>query len=176
MFFCTFAWIHGLRKLNQNRPSSLRVLLKTDFPGSWIRPSEPPSCLLQVYECLQRFLRDSPMPVLNHATAEMFQVRLPSAPGLLSSSASPFLLISTSGLWWLQLLIDVRSSESRSEDARELCRLLRQPHLQVRRIPAFQRFQKIDEICRVKDFRVLQKQEIWIFSRICGSFSSAHSR
>uniref|UniRef100_H3BVN7 Membrane protein, palmitoylated 4-like n=1 Tax=Tetraodon nigroviridis TaxID=99883 RepID=H3BVN7_TETNG len=58
--------------------------------------------LLRVYERLQAFLRDAPAPVLTNATGVL-----------------------------LQLLTDVRASESCSEDAEELCRLLGQPHLQA---------------------------------------------
>nr|XP_033958156.1 MAGUK p55 subfamily member 4-like [Pseudochaenichthys georgianus] len=56
----------------------------------------------QVYECLQTFLSDSPAPALDYA----------------------------SGLS-LQLLIDIRSLPGCSEEANELYRLLRQPHLQA---------------------------------------------
>ncbi|XP_033958172.1 MAGUK p55 subfamily member 4-like [Pseudochaenichthys georgianus] len=55
-----------------------------------------------VYECLQTFLSDSPAPALDYA----------------------------SGLS-LQLLIDIRSLPGCSEEANELYRLLRQPHLQA---------------------------------------------
>ncbi|XP_028319955.1 MAGUK p55 subfamily member 4 isoform X2 [Gouania willdenowi] len=58
--------------------------------------------LLKVYEVLQRFLRDSPSPALDYA----------------------------SGLS-LQLLIDIRALPGCSEDAKELYRLLRLPHLQA---------------------------------------------
>ncbi|XP_036068440.1 MAGUK p55 subfamily member 4 isoform X2 [Oryzias melastigma] len=58
--------------------------------------------LLKVYECLQRRLRDSPAPYLDYA----------------------------SGLS-LQLLIDIKSLPCCSEEAKELYRLLRQPHLQA---------------------------------------------
>uniref|UniRef100_H3C3Q1 Membrane protein, palmitoylated 4-like n=1 Tax=Tetraodon nigroviridis TaxID=99883 RepID=H3C3Q1_TETNG len=57
--------------------------------------------LLRVYERLQAFLRDAPAPVLTNATGVLLQ------------------------------LTDVRASESCSEDAEELCRLLGQPHLQA---------------------------------------------
>ncbi|KAK5875315.1 hypothetical protein CesoFtcFv8_027805 [Champsocephalus esox] len=56
----------------------------------------------EVYECLQTFLSDSPAPALDYA----------------------------SGLS-LQLLIDIRSLPGCSEEANELYRLLRQPHLQA---------------------------------------------
>ncbi|KAI4788141.1 hypothetical protein KUCAC02_036045, partial [Chaenocephalus aceratus] len=58
--------------------------------------------LIKVYECLQTFLSDSPAPALDYA----------------------------SGLS-LQLLIDIRSLPGCSEEANELYRLLRQPHLQA---------------------------------------------
>ncbi|KAI4794424.1 hypothetical protein KUCAC02_032077, partial [Chaenocephalus aceratus] len=57
---------------------------------------------MKVYECLQTFLSDSPAPALDYA----------------------------SGLS-LQLLIDIRSLPGCSEEANELYRLLRQPHLQA---------------------------------------------
>lgn len=34
------------------------------------------TCVFKVYECLQRFLGDSPTPVLNNATGVLFQVML----------------------------------------------------------------------------------------------------
>lgn len=36
----------------------------------------PRPCVSKVYECLQRFLGDSPAPVLNNATGVLFQVTL----------------------------------------------------------------------------------------------------
>lgn len=47
--------------------NSLIRLLKTDLLT--LRP-----CVFKVYECLQRFLGDSPTPVLNNATGVLFQV------------------------------------------------------------------------------------------------------
>ncbi|XP_015232890.1 PREDICTED: MAGUK p55 subfamily member 4 [Cyprinodon variegatus] len=58
--------------------------------------------LLKVYECLQRYLTYSPAPTLDYA----------------------------SGLS-LQLLIDIRSQPCCSEEAKELYRLLQQPHMQA---------------------------------------------
>uniref|UniRef100_A0A096M1F8 MAGUK p55 scaffold protein 4 n=1 Tax=Poecilia formosa TaxID=48698 RepID=A0A096M1F8_POEFO len=57
--------------------------------------------LIKVYECLQRYLTDCPAPALDFA----------------------------SGLS-LQLLIDIRSLPYCSDEAKELYRLLRQPHMQ----------------------------------------------
>uniref|UniRef100_A0A3B4UFA5 MAGUK p55 scaffold protein 4 n=1 Tax=Seriola dumerili TaxID=41447 RepID=A0A3B4UFA5_SERDU len=71
-------------------------ILHSLLNASWLQS------LLKVYECLQRFLRDSPPPALDYA----------------------------SGLS-LQLLIDIRSLSGCSEEAKELYRLLRQPHLQA---------------------------------------------
>ncbi|KAF7663188.1 hypothetical protein LDENG_00214790 [Lucifuga dentata] len=58
--------------------------------------------LLKVYECLQSFLTDSPTPALDYASGLSFQ-----------------------------LLVDIRSLPGCSEEAKELYRLLRQPHLQA---------------------------------------------
>lgn len=103
-------------------------------------------CLFQVFECLQRFARDAPAPVLTNATGLLFQVMLACGCGLVLCFR--WIFMSASALWWLQLLIDVRASEGSSEDTKELCHLLRQPHLQVRRTVAFQGFQKNgDDIC-----------------------------
>lgn len=147
MFFCCFAWIHGLIKGNQNRPFSLIVFLKTNLVWLVDQTAETdlltlPPCLFQVYECLQRFLRDSPTLVLNNATGVLFQVMFPLIHAGRLVDWFSVIFISASALWWLQLLIDVRASEGCSEDAKELCHLLRQPHLQVRRVIAFQRFHK----------------------------------
>ncbi|XP_013856634.1 MAGUK p55 subfamily member 4 isoform X2 [Austrofundulus limnaeus] len=71
-------------------------ILHSLLTSSWLQS------LLKVYECLQRYLRDSPAPMLDYA----------------------------SGLS-LQLLIDLKSLPCCSEEAKELCRLLRQPHLQA---------------------------------------------
>uniref|UniRef100_A0A3B4XLK4 Membrane protein, palmitoylated 4-like n=1 Tax=Seriola lalandi dorsalis TaxID=1841481 RepID=A0A3B4XLK4_SERLL len=71
-------------------------ILHSLLNASWLQS------LLKVYECLQRFLRDSPAPALDYA----------------------------SGLS-LQLLIDIRALSGCSEEAKELYRLLRQPHLQA---------------------------------------------
>ncbi|XP_055082993.1 MAGUK p55 subfamily member 4 isoform X1 [Periophthalmus magnuspinnatus] len=58
--------------------------------------------LLKVYECLQRYTKTSPAPALD------------SASGLS-----------------LQVLIEIRALQDCSEDAKELYRLMRQPHLQA---------------------------------------------
>lgn len=95
-------------------------------------------CVFKVYECLQRFLGDSPTPVLNNATGVLFQVMLTLICRChFVAPAYVFLVFSSSALWSLQLLIDVRALQGCSDDARELCHLLRQPHLQVRGMAAF---------------------------------------
>ncbi|XP_040925768.1 MAGUK p55 subfamily member 4-like isoform X2 [Betta splendens] len=58
--------------------------------------------LLKVYECLQRYLRDSPTPTLGCASGLSFQ-----------------------------LLFDIRSLPGCSEEANELYSLLQQPHMQT---------------------------------------------
>ncbi|TNM94010.1 hypothetical protein fugu_002186 [Takifugu bimaculatus] len=96
----------GLRQILTDVIEEVRQSISLDIDGgdvvhsllnaSWLQS------LLKVYECLQRFLGDSPAPVLNNATGVLFQ-----------------------------LLIDVRALQACSEDAKELCHLLRQPHLQA---------------------------------------------
>ncbi|CAL8291225.1 unnamed protein product [Lota lota] len=71
-------------------------LLHTLLSSTWLQ------ALLQAFECLHRFRRQSPAPTLNYA----------------------------SGLS-LQLLIDIRSLSGCSDEARELYRLLRGPHVQA---------------------------------------------
>ncbi|CAJ1087720.1 MAGUK p55 subfamily member 4-like [Xyrichtys novacula] len=97
---------HGLRQILTDVIEEVRKSVNPDIDGadilhsllnaSWLQS------LLKVYECLQRYLRNSPTPALDYA----------------------------SGLS-LQLLIDIRSLPGCSEDAKELYRLLRQPHLQA---------------------------------------------
>ncbi|XP_038578390.1 MAGUK p55 subfamily member 4 [Micropterus salmoides] len=97
---------HGLRQILTDVIEEVRQSVNHDIDGaeilhsllnaSWLQS------LLKVYECLQRYLRDSPAPALDYS----------------------------SGLT-LQLLIDIRSLPGCSEEAKELYRLLRQPHLQA---------------------------------------------
>lgn len=80
--------------------------------------------------------------MLSDATTLLLQVIVGELVcSLLQSSTSAF-VVDTSALWRLQLLVDVRASEGHSEDAEELCHLLRQPHLQVRRTAVFPLFRK----------------------------------
>ncbi|XP_034469426.1 uncharacterized protein LOC117778172 isoform X2 [Hippoglossus hippoglossus] len=97
---------HGLRQILTDVIEEVRQSVNQDIDGAEILHSllNAPwlQSLLKVYECLQRHLRDSPAPVLDYA----------------------------SGLS-LQLLIDIRALQGGSEEAKELYRLLRQPHLQA---------------------------------------------
>uniref|UniRef100_A0A3Q1AY74 Membrane protein, palmitoylated 4-like n=1 Tax=Amphiprion ocellaris TaxID=80972 RepID=A0A3Q1AY74_AMPOC len=97
---------HGLRQILTDVIEEVRQSVSQDIDGAEVLHSllNAPwlQSLLKVYECLQRYLRDSPAPALDYA----------------------------SGLS-LQLLIDIRSLSGCSEDAKELYRLLRQPHLQA---------------------------------------------
>ncbi|KAM4710728.1 uncharacterized protein mpp4b isoform 3-T3 [Anableps anableps] len=96
----------GLRQILSDVIEEVRHSISQDIDGaevlhnlltaSWLQS------LLKVYECLQRYLRDSPAPTLDFA----------------------------SGLS-LQLLTDIRSLPYCSEEAKELYRLLRQPHMQA---------------------------------------------
>ncbi|KAM6893764.1 MAGUK p55 subfamily member 4 [Xenentodon cancila] len=96
----------GLRQVLSDVIDEVRRSVSQDIDGaeilhsllnaSWLQS------LLRVYECLQRYLRDSPAPALDYA----------------------------SGLS-LQLQMDIRSSPRCSEDANELYHLLRQPQLQA---------------------------------------------
>ncbi|XP_029304957.1 MAGUK p55 subfamily member 4 [Cottoperca gobio] len=97
---------HGLRQILTDVIEEVRQSVNQDIDGA-----EVLHCLLnapwlqsliKVYECLQRFLRGSPAPALDYA----------------------------SGLS-LQLLIDIRALPGCSEEAKELYRILRQPHLQA---------------------------------------------
>ncbi|XP_056286808.1 MAGUK p55 subfamily member 4 isoform X2 [Pseudoliparis swirei] len=97
---------HGLRQILSDVIQEVRRSVDQDLDGaqilhglltaSWLQS------LLKVYEALQRFLRGSPAPALDHAS------RLS-----------------------LQLLMDIRALPGCSEDAKELHGLLRQPHLQA---------------------------------------------
>ncbi|KAM3857057.1 MAGUK p55 subfamily member 4 [Diretmus argenteus] len=97
---------HGLRQILTDVIEEVRQSVHQDINGaellnillnsSWLQS------LLKVYECLQKFQKDSPTPALDYA----------------------------SGLS-LQLLIDLRALPGCSDDARELYSLLRQPHLQA---------------------------------------------
>ncbi|XP_076580105.1 MAGUK p55 subfamily member 4-like isoform X3 [Chaetodon auriga] len=97
---------HGLRQILTDVIEEVRQSVNPDIDGAEILHSllNAPwlQSLLKVYECLQRYLRDSPAPALDYA----------------------------SGLS-LQLLIDIRALPGCSEEAKELYRLLRQPHLQA---------------------------------------------
>lgn len=84
---------------------------------------DPLTLCFQAYECLQRFLQDSPAPVLTDATAVLLQVDLSHLSLLLSLFVLQHVFV--------QLLVDVRTLPSGSEDVQELSRLLRRPHLQV---------------------------------------------
>nr|XP_020456281.1 MAGUK p55 subfamily member 4 isoform X3 [Monopterus albus] len=97
---------HGLRQILEDVTEEVRRSVKKDIDGaeilhsllnaSWLQS------LLKIYECLQWYLRNSPVPALDYA----------------------------SGLS-LQLLIGIRSSPGCSEEAKELYCLLQQPHLQA---------------------------------------------
>ncbi|XP_054636530.1 MAGUK p55 subfamily member 4 isoform X2 [Dunckerocampus dactyliophorus] len=97
---------HGLRQILTDVVEEVRRTLNQDIDGaeilqsllnaSWLQS------LLKVYECLQRYLRDSPEPALDYASGLSFQ-----------------------------LLIDIKALPGCSEEAKELDRLLRQPHLQA---------------------------------------------
>ncbi|XP_058469660.1 MAGUK p55 subfamily member 4-like [Solea solea] len=96
----------GLRQILTDVIEEVKQSLNQDIDGaeilhsllnaSWLQS------LLKVYECLGKFLRDSPAPLLDCASGLSFQ-----------------------------LLIDIRARPGCSEEARELYRLLRQPHLQA---------------------------------------------
>ncbi|XP_026157631.1 MAGUK p55 subfamily member 4 [Mastacembelus armatus] len=83
-------------KQSVNRNIDGAEVLHSLLNAAWLQS------LLKVYECLQRYLRNSPAPALDYS----------------------------SGLS-LQLLIDIRSLPGCSEEARELYCLLQQPHLQA---------------------------------------------
>ncbi|XP_077369259.1 MAGUK p55 subfamily member 4 isoform X2 [Festucalex cinctus] len=96
----------GLRQILTDVVEEVRRTLNQDIDGaeildsllnaSWLQS------LLKVYECLQKYLRESPEPVLDYASGLSFQ-----------------------------MLIDIKTLPGCSEEAKELDRLLRQPHLQA---------------------------------------------
>ncbi|XP_061664032.1 MAGUK p55 subfamily member 4 isoform X2 [Syngnathoides biaculeatus] len=96
----------GLRQILTDVVEEVRRTLNQDIDGaeilhsllnaSWLQS------LLKVYECLQRYLQDSPAAVLDYSSGLSFQ-----------------------------LLIDIKTLPGCSEEAKELDRLLRQPHLQA---------------------------------------------
>ncbi|XP_053701883.1 uncharacterized protein mpp4b isoform X3 [Synchiropus splendidus] len=97
---------HGLHQILTDVVEDVKQSINQDIDGAeilhgllnapWLQS------LLKIFECLQKYRRDSPAPVLEYA----------------------------SGLS-LQLLIEIKSLPGCSEDAKELYRLLRQPHLQA---------------------------------------------
>ncbi|XP_034030746.1 MAGUK p55 subfamily member 4 isoform X2 [Thalassophryne amazonica] len=97
---------HGLHQILTDVIEEVRQSIHEDIDGaelvhsllnaSWLQS------LLQVYECLQKFLIDGPTPALSYGSGLCFQ-----------------------------LLIDIRGLTCCSEEAKELDRLLRQPHLQA---------------------------------------------
>uniref|UniRef100_A0A3Q2Y5S7 MAGUK p55 scaffold protein 4 n=1 Tax=Hippocampus comes TaxID=109280 RepID=A0A3Q2Y5S7_HIPCM len=96
-----------LRQILTDVVEEVRRTLNQDIDGTEILHSllNAPwlqSLLKQVYECLQRYLRESPAPVLDYTSDLSFQ-----------------------------LLIDIKAFPGCSEEAKELDRLLRQPHLQA---------------------------------------------
>ncbi|XP_055022439.1 MAGUK p55 subfamily member 4 [Boleophthalmus pectinirostris] len=96
----------GLKQVLSDVLEEVRRSLHQDIDGAHIIHSllNAPwlQSLLKVYECLQRYSTTSPAPALDCA----------------------------SGLS-LQVLIEIRALQDCSEDARELYRLMRQPHLQA---------------------------------------------
>ncbi|XP_014325557.1 MAGUK p55 subfamily member 4 isoform X1 [Xiphophorus maculatus] len=96
----------GLRQILSDVIEEVRRSVSQDIDGAEVLHSLLTASwlqsLLKVYECLQRYLTDCPAPALDFA----------------------------SGLS-LQLLIDIRSLPYCSEEAKELYRLLRQPHMQA---------------------------------------------
>ncbi|XP_057674505.1 MAGUK p55 subfamily member 4 isoform X3 [Corythoichthys intestinalis] len=96
----------GLRQILTDVVEEVKRTLNQDIDGaqilhsllnaSWLQS------LLKVYECLQRYLRDSPTPVLDYASGLSFQ-----------------------------LLIDIKTLPGCSEEAKELDQILRQPHLKA---------------------------------------------
>ncbi|XP_051913814.1 MAGUK p55 subfamily member 4 isoform X3 [Hippocampus zosterae] len=96
----------GLRQILTDVVEEVRRTLNQDIDGTEILHSllNAPwlQSLLKMYECLQRYLRESPAPVLDYTSDLSFQ-----------------------------LLIDIKAFPGCSEEAKELDRLLRQPHLQA---------------------------------------------
>ncbi|XP_075994704.1 MAGUK p55 subfamily member 4-like [Genypterus blacodes] len=97
---------HGLRQILTDVIEEVRQSVQQEIDGSELLHSllNAPwlQSLLKVYECLQRFQRDSPAPALDYASGLSFQ-----------------------------LLVDIKSLPGCSDEAKELYRLLRQPHLQA---------------------------------------------
>nr|XP_057908429.1 MAGUK p55 subfamily member 4 isoform X2 [Doryrhamphus excisus] len=97
---------HGLRQILTDVVEEVRRTLNQDIDGAEILQSLLNASwlqsLLKVYEGLQRYRRDSPEPALDYASGLAFQ-----------------------------LLIDIKALPGCSEEAKELDRLLRQPHLQA---------------------------------------------
>ncbi|KAK0155779.1 MAGUK p55 subfamily member 4 [Merluccius polli] len=96
-------WLQALMQVSTvwTRPYC-RSVLYGPGPGPTAGQYCMDQALLQAFECLHRFRRESPAPALTYA----------------------------SGLS-LQLLIDIRSLSGCSDEARELYSLLRQPHIQA---------------------------------------------
>ncbi|MED6290399.1 hypothetical protein CHARACLAT_012576 [Characodon lateralis] len=96
----------GLRQILSDVIEEVRCSISREIDGADILHSLLTApwlqSLLKVYECLQKHLTESPAPTLDYA----------------------------SGLS-LQLLIDIRSLQCCSEEAKELYRLLQQPHMQA---------------------------------------------
>ncbi|XP_008323334.1 MAGUK p55 subfamily member 4 isoform X2 [Cynoglossus semilaevis] len=96
----------GLRQILTDVIEEVRKSVSQDLDGAEILHSLLNASwlhsLLKVYECLGQYLRDSPAPFLDFASGLTFQ-----------------------------LLIDIRSLPGSSEEARELYRLLRKPHMQA---------------------------------------------
>ncbi|KAM9835755.1 MAGUK p55 subfamily member 4 [Aulostomus maculatus] len=97
---------HGLRQILTDVVEEVRQSVDPDIDGAELLHrllnASWLQSLLKAYECLQRYLRGSPAPALDYASGLSFQ-----------------------------LLIDIKSLPGCSEDAKELYRLLRQPHLQA---------------------------------------------
>ncbi|XP_047210810.1 MAGUK p55 subfamily member 4 isoform X2 [Girardinichthys multiradiatus] len=96
----------GLRQILSDVIEEVRCSISREIDGADILHSLLTApwlqSLLKVYECLQRYLTESPAPTLDYASGLSFQ-----------------------------LLIDIRSLQCCSEEAKELYRLLQQPHMQA---------------------------------------------
>ncbi|XP_077576924.1 MAGUK p55 subfamily member 4 [Stigmatopora nigra] len=96
----------GLRQILTDVVEEVKRTLNHDIDGAQILHSLLNASwlqsLLKVYECLQQYLRESPAPVLDYASGLSFQ-----------------------------LLVDIKTLASCSEEAKELDRILRQPHLKA---------------------------------------------
>lgn len=120
-----------------------------------------------MYECLQRFLRDSPAPALDYASGLSLQVMLDILLYNIKSKLSEFDR-RICGFPSVQLLIDIRSLPGCSEEAKELYRLLRQPHLQVTRTP----FARAPHHAHA--IRLLTR--VCVFSRLCSRLTTRSPR